>query len=116
MELRSLLERVDPRLTRLGRPLVETGSVPMVRRLVAGSQAVGFLIPDNVAEDVDAGRLVWVALEDQGAALYSCIYQRSGYSTAVAMGLFLEALDAEVNRIRERFDTRHALRLQAFAT
>ena len=115
MELRSLLERVDPRLTRLGRPLVETSSVPMVRRLVAGSQAVSFLVPDNVAEDVEAGRLVWVGLEDQGAALHSCIYQRSGYSTAVAMGLFLEALDVEINTIRGRFDTQHALRLQAFA-
>ena len=37
-------------------------------------------------------------------------------STAVAMGLFLEALDTEVNRIRERFDTRHVLHLRAFAT
>jgi DNA-binding transcriptional LysR family regulator len=113
MELRSMLERIDPRLARLGRPLVETSSVPMVRRLVAGGQAVSFLIPDNVAEEVQTGTLVWVGLEDAGARLHSCLYQRPGYTTAVAMGLFLGALDAAVSEIRERFETRHALRRKA---
>ncbi|GLS16360.1 MULTISPECIES: LysR family transcriptional regulator [Hydrogenophaga] len=116
MELRSLLERIDPRLARAGRPLVETSSVPMVRRLVAGSQAVSFLLPDNVVEDVDAGRLVWVALEDAAARLFSGIYQRSGYTTSVAMGLLLGALEAEVNAIHQRFDRQAPPPLQGFAT
>lgn len=115
MELRIMAERIDPRLARLGRPMVETTSVPMVRRLLAGGSAVSFLIPDNVAEDVDAGALAWIGLEDAGARLHSCIYQRSGHTTAVAMGLFLEALEAAIGDIRERFETRHQQRLQALA-
>ena len=39
----------------------------MVRRLVAGGTGIGFLIPENVAEDVAQGRLVWTALADAGA-------------------------------------------------
>ena len=67
--------------------MVETTSVPMVRRLVATGDAVGFLIPDNVAEDVENGVLAWVALEDAGARLHSCIYQRaSGYSKKMKDG------------------------------
>lgn len=115
MELRIMLERIDPRLSRLGRPLVETTSVPMVRQLVAGSQSVGFLIPDNVDEEVQAGELAWVGLEDAGARLHSAIYQRSGYTASVAMGLFLGELEAAIDDIRGRFEARHALRLQAFA-
>lgn len=104
MELRSMLDRIEPRLARLGRPLVETSSVPMVRRLVAGGPAVGFLIPENVTQEVANGSLVWVPLDDAGARQHSCIYQRSGYTTAVAMGLFLGALEAAVVGIRERFE------------
>jgi DNA-binding transcriptional LysR family regulator len=104
MELRSMLDRIEPRLARLGRPLVETSSVPMVRRLVAGGLAVGFLIPENVTQEVEGGSLVWVPLDDAGARQHSCIYQRSGYTTAVAMGLFLGALEAAVVGIRERFE------------
>jgi DNA-binding transcriptional LysR family regulator len=109
-ELRSTLDRIEPRLTRLGRPLVETSSVPMVRRLIANGQAVSFLIPENVAEEVRAGSLVWVGLEDVGARLHSCIYQRAGYTTAVAMGLFLGTMEAAVSDIRERFESRKSLR------
>jgi DNA-binding transcriptional LysR family regulator len=115
MELRVMAERIDARLQRLGRPLVETSSVPVVRRLVARGKAVSFLIPENVAQDVEDGLLVWTGLEDAGARSHSCLYQRSGYATAVAMGTFLEALEAAVGGIRERFESRHALRLQAFA-
>ncbi|MBX3611148.1 MAG: LysR family transcriptional regulator [Hydrogenophaga sp.] len=104
MELRTMLNRIEPRLARLGRPLVETTSVPMVRRLVAGSHAVGFLIPENVTQEVADGALVWVPLDDAGARQHSCIYQRSGYTTAVAMGLFLGALESAVVDIRERFE------------
>jgi DNA-binding transcriptional LysR family regulator len=104
MELRSMLDRIEPRLARLGRPLVETSSVPMVRRLVAGGLAVGFLIPENVTQEVEGCSLVWVPLDDAGARQHSCIYQRSGYTTAVAMGLFLGALEAAVVGIRERFE------------
>lgn len=115
-ELRIMAERIDARLSRMGRPMVETSSVPMVRRLLTGSQAVSFLVPDNVVGEVEAGSLTWIGLEDAGARLHSCLYQRSGYSTAVAMGVFLEALESAVNNIRKRFETQHTLRLTAFAT
>ncbi len=112
MELRVLADRIDGRHSRQKRPMVETSSVPMVRRLVARGDAVAFLIPDNVAEDVDHGRLSWIGLEDAGARLHSCLYQRTGYSTAVAMGVFLEALEAAVDGIRQRFEKRHIGRAQ----
>lgn len=115
MELRIMLERIDTRLPRTGRPQVETSSVPMVRQLVAGSQAIGFLIPDNVAQEVADGKLVWVGLEDAGARLHSCVYQRSGHTTSVAMGLLLSELENAVEDIRQRFETSLALRLQSFA-
>ncbi|MBA4002120.1 MAG: LysR family transcriptional regulator, partial [Delftia sp.] len=76
MELRSMLEQMDSAALHQQRPLVETSSVPMVRRLVAGSTALGFLVPDNVAEDVAAGRLLWRPLHDAGAQLPGCLYQR----------------------------------------
>jgi DNA-binding transcriptional LysR family regulator len=101
-ELRSLLDRLEPRLQRLGRPWVETSSVPMVRRLLPGSDAIAFLIPENVAGEIDAGVLVWLPLADAGAGSHSCLYQRTGYSTPVAMGLFLEALEAAFAGIRQR--------------
>lgn len=111
MELRVLADRIDARLARHGRPMVETSSVPMVRRLVARGDAVAFLIPDNVAQDVDEGRLAWRGLDDAGARLHSCLYQRTGYSTAVAMGVFLGALEAAVDRVRQRFEELHAAQL-----
>ena len=110
MELRTVLERVEPRFARLGRPLVETGSVPMVRQLVAGSQAIGFLIPENVDADVRAGTLAWRGLEDAGAHLHSCVYQRAGHTTSVAMGLFLAELEAAGNDIHARYEAGAAAR------
>ena len=59
-----MLERLDGGALGQTRPLVETSSVPMARRLVARSAALGFMVPDNVAEDVAAGSLVWRALHD----------------------------------------------------
>jgi len=108
MELRVLADRIDPRHARQGRPMVETSSVPMVRSLVARGDGVAFLIPENVAQDVSQGRLAWMGLEDVGARLHSCLYQRTGYSTAVAMGVFLEALEQAVDSVRQRFEEQHA--------
>jgi DNA-binding transcriptional LysR family regulator len=116
MELRIMADRIDSRLQRVGRPAVETSSVPMVRRLVSRCNLVGFLIPENVAQDVDTGALAWMGLEDAGARLHSCLYHRSGYTTAVAMGTFLEALETAVNSIRMRFESSYELRLGSFAT
>ena len=104
MELRVMAERIEPRLQRLGRPLAETSSVSMARRLVARGEAVAFLIPENVVHDVAAGKLVWRGLEDAGAHSHTCLYQRAGYTTAVAMGTFLEALAGAMENIRERFE------------
>ena len=103
-ELRALVDQIDLREHRATRPLVETSSVAMVRRLVAGGTGIGFLIPENVAEDVAQGRIVWTALADAGSRSFSCLYQRSGQTTSVAMGMFLQFLEAALMAIGQRFD------------
>lgn len=103
MELRTVFDRLGPRLQRLGRPVVETSSVAMVRRLVQGSDAIGFLIAENVAAEVEAGSLRWLPLADAGTQLHSCLYHRVGYTTPVAMGLFLEAMAVAVSDLGQRF-------------
>ena len=116
MELRSMLEQMDSAALHQQRPLVETSSVPMVRRLVAGSTALGFLVPDNVAEDVAAGRLLWRPLHDAGAQLPSCLYQRIGYTRAVAMRLFLDELERVADEMRAGFETGVSWSLKDMAT
>ncbi|GAB4062827.1 LysR family transcriptional regulator [Uliginosibacterium sediminicola] len=116
MELRTVADSIDARLRRQGRPLVETSSVAMVRRLVARSKAVAFLIPDNVDEDVGNGKLVWTALQDSGASAHSCLYQRAGYTATVATQVFLQALDTAIEEIRLRFSVDLTPRLKSFAT
>jgi DNA-binding transcriptional LysR family regulator len=110
-ELRAMVDQIDHREHRKARPLVETGSVAMVRRLVAKGAGIGFLIAENVAEDVAAGKLVWTALADPGARSVSCIYQRSGQSTAVAMGMFLGFLGAALDAISVSFDEASPVRV-----
>ena len=102
-ELRAMVDQIDHRERRKVRPLVETGSVAMVRRLVARGAGISFLIQENVADDVAAGKLAWVPLTDSGARSSSCLYQRSGHSTAVAMGMFLEYLEAALEAINDKF-------------
>ena len=102
-ELRVLVDRIDRRERRGTRPLVETGSVAMVRQLILNSAGIGFLIPENVAEHVADGRLVWTGLADPGARTQTCIYQRTGQPTAVAMGMFLQLLEARLATIQSRF-------------
>jgi DNA-binding transcriptional LysR family regulator len=102
-ELRVLVDQIDLRERRPVRPLVETSSVAMARRLIAAGVGIGFLIAENVAEDVAAGRLAWTALADPGARSHSCLYQRTGQTTTVAMGMFLQLLDASLTRIGKRF-------------
>lgn len=117
-ELRAMIDQIDAREHRTARPLVETSSVAMVCRLVASGMGVGFLIPENVAEDVAAGRLAWRPLADTGARSHSCLFQRSGQATSVAVGMFLQYLEAEIATIRARLgDTEPTpLALDAFAT
>jgi len=115
-ELRAMVDQIDHREHRKARPLVETSSVAMVRRLVAGGTGIGFLIAENVAEDVAEGRLVWTGLADAGARSFSCLYQRAGQTTAVAMGMFLQFLEAAIAVVEKRFDTTaQSLSLEAFA-
>jgi DNA-binding transcriptional LysR family regulator len=102
-ELRAMVDEIAQRDRRKGRALVETSSVAMVRRLVAHGAGIGFLIGENVVEDVAAGRLAWTALNDPGARSFSCLYQRAGQSTAVAMGMFLQFLEAAQGQIEARF-------------
>ncbi len=103
MELRTMADRLCARMQQR-RPMVETASVPMVRRLVARGDAVGFLIQENVAQDVANGLLAWRPLQDTGARLYSGLYQRSAYTVPVAMGLFVGALEEAVDAIRRGFE------------
>ena len=102
-ELRTMVDLIDHREHRKVRPLVETSSVALVRRLVAQGVGIAFLIQENVAEDVAAGRLAWTGLADPGARSASCFYQRSGHSTSVAMGMFLEVFESALGAIGERF-------------
>ena len=111
-----MVDQIDHREHRKVRPLVETSSVAMVRRLVAGGTGIGFLIPENVAEDVERGTLVWTGLADAGARSFSGLYQRSGQTTSVAMGMFLQFLEAALQAIGQRFERQAPLpALDAFA-
>ncbi len=103
-ELRALVDRIDRRERRGTRPVVETGSVAMVRQLILNGAGIGFLIPENVAEHIADRRLVWTALSDPGAKSQTCIYQRDGQPTAVAMGMFLQLLEARLAEIQSRFN------------
>lgn len=105
MELRSMLERLEGGALGQTRPLVETSSVPMARRLVARSASLSFMVPDNVAEDVAAGRLIWRGLHDPGAQLHNCAYQRSGYAMTAAMDVFLAELERAADKLKARFET-----------
>lgn len=104
MELRTVLDTLGTPLLRNGRAAIETNSVPMARRLIAGGQAVGFLLPDNVADDVTTGRLVWRALQDPGARLHSAVYQRTGCATPVALALFLQAMEVAMAKLHASFE------------
>ena len=101
-DLRVLLERIDGRRLHQGRPWVETSSVAMVRGLVATTHAVGFLIPENVAQDLQSGSLHWIGLADAGARLHSCLYQRAGHTLPLATSLLTAALEAEINLMNQR--------------
>ena len=101
-ELRAMVDQIVPRGQRTSRPLVETSSVAMARRLIANGIGVGFLIPENVADDVIAGRLTWTALADAGARSHSCLYQRTGQTTAVALGMFLQFFESAFTSVGRR--------------
>ncbi len=78
-------------------------SVSMVRRLAAEGAGVGFLIAENVADDVAAGRLAWTPLADAGARSFSCIYQRADMSATVAMTMFLEFFSGAIDAMEHGF-------------
>ncbi|WP_070106287.1 LysR family transcriptional regulator [Burkholderia plantarii] len=102
-ELRLMVDQIDHRERRKARPLVETSSVSMVRRLVADGVGIGFLIAENVAEDVTRRKLAWTPLADTGAQSFSCLYQRSDLTTTVAMSMFLQFLGQAIETINDHF-------------
>ncbi|MFM0591601.1 MULTISPECIES: LysR family transcriptional regulator [Paraburkholderia] len=102
-ELRAMVDQIDHREKRKARPLVETSSVSMVRRLVADGVGIGFLIAENVAEDVAQRKLAWLALADAGARSFSCLYQRADLTTTVAMSMFLQFLGQSIETTESRF-------------
>lgn len=104
LELREWVDEIDASARRKSRPLVETGSVGMVCRLAANGLGVGFLIPENAAEFVADGRVRWTALADPGARSHTCISQRTGQTTAVALAMFLQFLGVEIDAVQERFE------------
>jgi DNA-binding transcriptional LysR family regulator len=104
-ELRAMVDQIDHRDQRKARPLVETSSVSMVRRLVSDGIGIGFLIAENVAAEVTQGKLAWTPLADAGAQSFSCLYQRSDMTTTVAMGMFLQFLGQAIESTDDRFYT-----------
>jgi DNA-binding transcriptional LysR family regulator len=102
MELRVMAERIAGRERRSLSPVVETASVAMVRRLAAGGSLVGLLVQENVAHDVAEGRLRWLPLADAEAKSRTCLYQRIGQTPAVATGVFVQFLDAELGALMAR--------------
>ncbi|WP_322069170.1 LysR family transcriptional regulator [Paraburkholderia bannensis] len=107
-ELRAMVEQIDHRQQQRVRPLVETSSVSMVRRLASAGVGVGFLIAENVAEDVESGALVWTPLADAGAKSFSCLYKRAEMSTTGAMNMFLQFFIESIQAMEERFDGRES--------
>lgn len=70
--------------------LVEIGLVLMVWCFVVEGVGVGFLIVENVVDDVVVGWFVWMLLVDVGVCLFSCIYQWVDMSVIVVMMMFFE--------------------------
>lgn len=93
MELRVMAERIAARERRSLVPIVETSSVAMIRALAAAGTAVGLLVPENVALDLEQGRLRWLPLSDAEARSRIGLYQRTGQSSTVATGVFVQFLD-----------------------
>lgn len=102
-ELRAMVDQIDSRDDRNARPMVETSSVAMVRRLVADGVGIGFLIAENVAEDVAQQKLAWTALADAGAKSFSCLYRRADQSNTVAMSMFMQFLGQAIEATESRF-------------
>ncbi|MGE0312906.1 MAG: LysR family transcriptional regulator [Lautropia sp.] len=102
-ELRAMVEQIGAQGRRAVSAAVQTTSIPLVRRLIAGGAGIGVLIPENVADDVERGVLCWHALGDAAARSGSCIYQRSGQVTTAAAGVFLQHLEAALRALHARF-------------
>lgn len=105
-ELRAMVDQIDQRQHRRIRPLVETSSVATVRRLAADGIGVGFLIAENMADEVARGTLAWTPLADAGAKSFSCLYQRADMSTTSAMTMFLQFFADAIETMNERFRER----------
>ena len=115
MELRIALDIAEPALSTTGIVQVETSSVHMVKRLVADGLSVGFLLADNVVEEVDLGHLVWTPLEDPGSRLQSCVYTRAGYAPPPAVSALLRELELTIQSVQARVDQPRTLDLQSMA-
>ncbi len=102
-ELRAMVEQIVSQGRHAVRAVVETTSIPLARRLIAGGAGIGVLIPENVADDVERGTLCWQALGDAAARSGSCVYQRSGQVTTAAAGVFLQHLEAALHDLHARF-------------
>ena len=94
-----MAERIARRERRVLTAAVETSSVAMVRSLAADAGLVGLLLQENIVQDLESGRLRWLALADVEAHSRICLYQRSGQNLAVASDVFSQFLDAELGRL-----------------
>jgi DNA-binding transcriptional LysR family regulator len=101
MELRLMAERIARRDRRILEPMVETTSVAMIRALAVGGALVGLLVQENVARDVAAGHLRWLALADVEARSRICLYQRVGQTLAAATGAFVALLELAMDQYKE---------------
>ena len=104
MELRQMTDRIASRERRALQPALQTSSVAMIRALARTGTLVGLLVPENVAPDVAAGTLHFLPLADADARSDVCLYQRVGQNPAVAMGVFVQFLDAAFREQAALFD------------
>jgi hypothetical protein len=64
---------------------------------------IGLLIAENVAEDVEPGRLGWTPLSNAGAESFSCLLFAIRPDHDEAMCMFLKSLRHSIARMEERF-------------
>jgi DNA-binding transcriptional LysR family regulator len=102
MTLRTIVDLALARLQVSLRPLVETNSIEMMKRLVQLSQAVTFLNPIDVSEDRIAGRVRYIPIaEAQTQALTLVARQRGNIDPTTSS--FVEHLKLSLGALSQGY-------------
>jgi DNA-binding transcriptional LysR family regulator len=102
MTLRTIVDLALARLQVSLRPLVETNSIEMMKRLVQLSQAVTFLNPIDVSEDRIAGRVRYIPIaEAQTQALTLVARQRGSIDPTTSS--FVEHLKLSLGALSQGY-------------